>query len=177
MVFRVVQRGEVCPVVFDFRTIGHIKTYRAEDFLDTLPRADHGMDAANAAAPPRQRDIDGFSGKTRIELSLGHFSPARVEQRLDRLLDLIDSRAFDALLLGIELCEPFEQFGQRPLLAEESRLGVLKRRRISGSGELRPGLFNQVIGHVGHEGEASTKSLRENANGARRPRLHALATW
>ena len=60
MILGLIQRGEVVPVGFDFRAVGDIEPDRAENLLDPLPGADHGMDAAEAAAAPRQRDIEGF---------------------------------------------------------------------------------------------------------------------
>src|SRR5690606_41457800 len=38
MIFGIVQRREIGPVVFDLRAISHIKTYGAENSLDPLDR-------------------------------------------------------------------------------------------------------------------------------------------
>ena len=40
------------------------------------------MDSAHAPAAPGQRDIDGFSRQTCVELGLGHLSPAREEAQV-----------------------------------------------------------------------------------------------
>ncbi|MNN74058.1 hypothetical protein D3C81_1902210 [compost metagenome] len=37
VIFRAIQCGEIGPVVFDFRTVGHIKADRTENFFDALP--------------------------------------------------------------------------------------------------------------------------------------------
>ncbi len=145
MVFRVVQCGEIGPVVFDLGAVGHVETDRTEDLLDALPGADHRVDAARAASPAGQGDVDGLGRQALVQHGLGQFGPPRVQQRLDLLLGLVDLRAARALFLALQGCEALEQRSQRPLLAQEGGFFVFQRGGIPGLGEAFTGLGNQFV--------------------------------
>src|SRR3546814_6426607 len=76
MVQRIVQRGEVGPVVLDFGAVGHIETDRTEDFFDAFPTAGNGLDDAWAQAAAGQGDVDRSEDHTSELQSQLHISYA-----------------------------------------------------------------------------------------------------
>jgi hypothetical protein len=100
MILRIVQRCEVVPIVLDLRPIGHIEADRTEDLLDADPGAHDRVNAATAASPPRQRDVDRLVGEALVQLIGGELAPARLEQSFDHFLRAIDRGALLTLLLG-----------------------------------------------------------------------------
>ncbi len=150
MVFRVVQGREIGPVVLDFGAIGHIEADGTENGFDPLPSLDDGMDAPEAAAAAGQADVYGFGGQALVQFGLRHVGAPLVQQRFDLLLDLVDARPFGLLALGVQLRQPFQQRGQRALLAEKARLGVFQRGGVAGLRELFLGLDDQVVSLRSH---------------------------
>ncbi|MNI35024.1 hypothetical protein D3C73_890350 [compost metagenome] len=62
MVQRVVQSGEIGPVVFHFGAVGHVEANGTEDGFHSFPGPDHRMDAPRRATAARQGDVNGFRG-------------------------------------------------------------------------------------------------------------------
>src|SRR5690606_35329661 len=108
MILGVIQRSEVGPVVFDFRPIGDIKTDGSKNGFDSLPGLDDWMNTTDAPAASGQSDIDGFGREPAVQLGLGDTGTSLVEQFLDLLLDLVDTRPLLPLLLGLEAGKPFQ---------------------------------------------------------------------
>ena len=57
VVFRRVQRGEVKPVVFDFRATSHFKTHATENAFDALGGQSDGVQTACATLAARQGHV------------------------------------------------------------------------------------------------------------------------
>src|SRR5690606_17571472 len=117
MVLRLIQRSEVVPVGFDFGAVGHIEADGTEDFLHAYPSTHDRMDAAASAPAPGQRDIERFFGQTRIKRGLRDGLPTRGQRGLDTGFGVVDAGARSLALLGRQLAEAFELFGERAGLA------------------------------------------------------------
>ena len=84
MVLRVVERGEVVPVVLDLGTVGDVEAERAEERLDALQRARDRMQAADCRAAAGQRDVERLGGELRAELRVrerGRGAPSSAASR------------------------------------------------------------------------------------------------
>lgn len=145
MVFRAVQCGEIGPVGLDLGAIGDVEADRAEDFLDALPGAHHRVDAAEAAAAPGQGDVDRLGIQSRLHLRIGQRVAARIQQRLDLFLGLVDHRALRAPRVGVELAEALHLFGNLAGLAEVFGLRVFEGGRILRGGEVRLGSDHELF--------------------------------
>jgi len=137
MVLRIVERREVEPVGLDLRAIGDVEADRAEYRLGALPSARNRMHAATPPAAARQRDIQRFFGKARVQLGVGKRGAARVQRGFDRGLRSVDRGAARLLLCRRQSAERLQQRGELAPLAQEACLGVLERSRIRRSGEIR----------------------------------------
>ncbi len=157
MVQRVVQCGEIGPVVFHFGAVGHVKANGTEDFFHAFPGPDHRMDTARRATAAREGDVNGFGCQTGIQLRLRQFGTARGQKLFDLLLGLVDSCAGLSLLLGIELAQAFEQHRQGAFLAQEASFCVLKRGGIRSRGEPFLRLGYQVVNQSSHEIQPSKR--------------------
>ena len=112
VVLRLVQRREVVPVGLDLGAVGHVETDGGKDLLDALPRPGNRMDAAPRPRAAGQRDVDGFLAKPRLEHALREgVSPGR-QRGLDAFLRGIDAGPDLPALLGIELAERLQDFGE-----------------------------------------------------------------
>ena len=144
VVGRVVQRGEVEPVVLDLRAVAHVEAHAAEDLLDALPRQADGVQPALPARAAGQRHVQCLGLQLALQLGIGQRLAARVEGRFDGLLGLVDGGATGLLLVHAQGGHAFHQLGHAAGLAEELRLGVLQIGRRGGTGKAVAGALNQV---------------------------------
>ena len=133
------------PVGLDLRAIGHGETDGAEQLLDAVERAHHGMDAAARLAAPGQGHIERFGGKLGFELRALQRVAARGQRGLDGILGGIDRGAGALALLGGQLAQPLEQRGQRTFLAEIGRLDFFKTHKLDGRRKISGRLSNELI--------------------------------
>src|SRR5690606_4063309 len=96
-------------------------------------------------ATARQGYIDGFLRQPPVELGLRQLRAPLIQQSLDLLLDTVNVSTLSTFLLGVKLCQPFQQFCQRALLSEETGLGIFKSCRVGSLCKLFLRLDNQVI--------------------------------
>src|SRR5690606_33184753 len=125
--------------------VRHVETNGTENGLDALPGLNHGVNAAESAAPPRQGDVDGFGCQPPVEFCLLQLGPPRAQQALDLLLELVDARALFPLALGLERSQPLEHGSERTLLAQEAGLGIFKCRGVVRLCELFFRLSDQIV--------------------------------
>ena len=111
MIGRVVQRGEVEPVVLDLWAIGHVKPHAAEDALHPLPRQCNGVQTALPALAAGQGDIQRFGFKLSLQFSIGQAVAARGQGRFNRLLGQIDGSTARLLLVHTQGSHAFHQLG------------------------------------------------------------------
>jgi hypothetical protein len=94
------------------------------------------MQAAARQAASGQRDIECLGRQLGFELRiLQRIAPCR-QRRLYALLGDVDRRAGALALFRRQLAQTLEQRGQRALLAEVARLGVLQLGRLRGGGKV-----------------------------------------
>ena len=91
------------------------------------------MDAAAAAAAPRQGDVERLAGEPRRELRVGELAAARLERRLYALLGGIEGGAGGLSFLGAALGTEGRKLSA---FAQIAGFGVLERRGIAGRGEI-----------------------------------------
>jgi hypothetical protein len=125
------------PIALDFGTIGHFKTNRTKQRLETLKDSIDRMQTARTQTTSRQRDIQRFGTELRFELRCTQRIAPRLKRAFDRCFALIDFGTCGATRLGIKLAESFEQVGDAATLAKEACLRLLKGgsiRRCDESG-------------------------------------------
>jgi hypothetical protein len=94
------------------------------------------VQAAARQAASGQRDIECLGRQLGFELRiLQRIAPCR-QRRLYALLGDVDRRAGALALLRRQFAQTLEQRGQRALLAEVARLGVLQLGRFGGGGKI-----------------------------------------
>jgi hypothetical protein len=92
-----------------------------------------------------QRDIQRFFGQARVERRLADHLAALVERGLDGRLGDVDRRTGCLLLLGRQLAEAFQQFGNLTALAKETGLHLLQCIGVGNGGEGRLRFANDLI--------------------------------
>ncbi len=136
MVLRIVERGEVVPVGFDFGAVGDVEADRAEYRLDALLGAGERMQAPAARAAPRERDVERLLRQPRIELPLRQRVAPLGERGLELVLRRIDAAAGLAPRFRRKFAQPLEQIGQHSGLAEKMRLRLFQFGGIIDAAEL-----------------------------------------
>ena len=139
VVFRAVERREVGPVILDFGAIGHVETDGAEDFLDTFPRAHHGMDAAGHAATAWQGHVDRFGVQTTLHLGIGQCITARCQRVLDLHFDGVDQGALRLARVRIQFAQALHHFSNLASLAQVAGFGVFKCGSVCGGDKVSLG--------------------------------------
>ena len=130
------QGGKVVPVGLDLRAVGDIEADRAKYFLDPALATHQRMQSAARAGAPRQAHIEGLGGQARSHLRLGELFAPRREGRLDLALGQVDRFALRAALVGRQLGQGLEQFGDRAGFAQKARLGFFEMRAVGDAGKL-----------------------------------------
>ena len=124
MVFRAVQGSKVGPVRLDLGAVSDVEANRGKDFLDALPGAHDGMDAAHAVAAARQGDIDCFGIQALQHLCIRQRITARMQRGFDLLFGGIDDGALHFALIRREFAETLHLFSDLARLAEITRFRV-----------------------------------------------------
>src|SRR5699024_2031737 len=114
MVFRIIQGGEVGPVVFNFGTVGHLKANRTKYGLNALPGLDNRMDATKPAPTSWQGYIDGLLSQFLIQGGLCKCIPALRQQAFDLALDIVNVGALFTARGGFKTGQAFKQRSNRP---------------------------------------------------------------
>ena len=160
VVLGVVQRREAHPVGLDLGAFSDVEAHRAEDRLDPLDHAADGVDAALAALPAWQGDVERLRLQLRLELGRREALAARRQRRLDAGLELVDVGAAGLLLLDAERAQSLEQFGHAAGLAQVTRLGVFEFGGGGRRGEIRRGRSKQGIEIVHRDRVQSRKGKK-----------------
>jgi hypothetical protein len=100
---------------------------------------------ARAALAAGQRHVQRLGAQLGLQLGVGQRVAARLQRASTRCLVCVDRRAARLLLVDAECAQALEQFGQRPGLAEETRLGVLELGRRRRGVERRARRLHQCV--------------------------------
>ncbi len=130
-----VQGGEIVAVVFDFRAVGDFEADRGKQRFDALQRPRHRMQAAARLATAGQRDVQRLFGQARFQRRLADRFAALVERSFDGALGDVDRRAGGFSLLGRQLAQALQEFGDLAALAEEAGLDLFQRIGVGNGGE------------------------------------------
>jgi hypothetical protein len=104
--------------------------------LNAIEADGHRMQAAARQAASGQRHIQRLRRKLDFELGiLQRIAPCR-QRRLYALLGDVDGGTGALALFRRQFAQTLEQRGQRTLLAEVARLGVLQLGGLGGSGKI-----------------------------------------
>ncbi len=113
--FRHVERGEIVPVVLDFRPAGDGKAHIGENFGQFVHHLADRMDRSARALRRGQSQVDAFGGEARVEQSRFEFGLARGQCGGHAFACGMDARPFDLALVGGHAAQRFQQ-GRNPAL-------------------------------------------------------------
>ena len=146
-----IQLGEVVVVGLDVRTFGDGEAHVGEDRGELVHHLADRMHAARFGRrlAHRQRDVHGLGGEPRVERRALEAFAARVERRVDAVLEPVDRRALHLALVRRHAAQRLEQRRDRAALAERSDPHGFERGLVGGRGDGGRNLGFQG-GNVGH---------------------------
>ena len=145
MVFGGIEGGEIEPIGFNFRTLGHFETHGREDIFNPLHAQADGVQSACSTQRAGQADIQGLGLELSVEFCVGQRLTALRQRCLDGLLGRVDDRALGFLGLDVELRESFHELGDASGLAQVLRFGILQISGRGATGKQILGLRHQGI--------------------------------
>ncbi len=86
MVCRDVQGLEIVKIVFDFRPVRHFETHSVKEFDHTLQGQGYGMQAAAFLSASGQGNVEGFGGKSGLQLGFVEGIAFGIKSRLKPVL-------------------------------------------------------------------------------------------
>ena len=146
-----VQRFEVMPVVFDFRTIGDGETGIAENLFDAPTHASDRMQPAEGLASARQGDVDGFACQLQSRVFRLPATPRRSSSSCVSVsfASLIFAPASLRASGSID-AERFQQGGDLAFLAEQSNANVFERLQVDPLGNFSACGFDKTLQILEH---------------------------
>jgi hypothetical protein len=139
MVFRRVKRGEIEKILFNLRAIGHSKTNRSKNRLDTLNRKGDRMQPAARAVAPRQGHVNRFIGQPCVKFGLRELGLALVQRGFNRLLGKVQRFARLSFSLGIQLTQLLQKRGELSFPTKILGFAIGQRDRIIAQGKICDG--------------------------------------
>ena len=113
-----IQCCEIVEILFDFRAIGDFETDRGEQGFDALQRARHRVQATTGFGTTRQRNVQCLFSQARLQCSLADIFATLVECILNGGLGDVDRSTGGFLLLGRQLAQALQEFGNLAALAK-----------------------------------------------------------
>jgi hypothetical protein len=113
-----VERFEVVKVVFDLGAGGNFEAGLSEQLLDAQPHLGDRVQSATRFTATRQRDVDALLRELGCDMSLLELDALFLDERLDLFARAVKTRASFLALIGCELAQFLELFGQPATLAK-----------------------------------------------------------
>ena len=146
-----VERLEVVVVKLDLGTVEHRVAHRDEDLLDLAAHLRQGVERAPHLRCSGQGGVEAFALALGGEPRFLEGSAARLDRRLDLLLEQVGPLADDATLLRGQARDRREQLGHRALLADELAVDGAEGLGITGGLDARQRLGAQLFQTLFHQ--------------------------
>ncbi len=103
---------EIVKIVFDFRPVRHFETHSVKEFDHTLQGQGYRMQAAAFQSASGQGNVEGFGGKSGLQLGFVEGIAFGIKSRLKPVFAFIDMRTYGFALFRRHLPQSFQKSGQ-----------------------------------------------------------------